>query len=48
MKARTPTSILNPPLTNPVTVPAIGALSSKARSNEDQSVGCSTLKRESS
>jgi len=48
MKARTPISTLNPPLTTPVTVPTMVDFSAKAFSSEAQSVGCSTLPRVSS
>ena len=48
MKARTPTSTLTPPLTTAVTMPAMAALSAKAFSSDDQSLGRSTLMRESS
>ncbi len=47
MKARTPTSTLNPPLITPVTVPAMAAFSANALSSADQSLGRSTLMRDS-
>ena len=46
MKARTPTSTLNPPLTTAVTVPRMADLSANAFSKADQSMGRSTLKRD--
>ncbi len=48
MKARTPMSTVRPPLTTAVTVPAMVALSAKACSRADQSLGCATLMRERS
>ena len=48
MKARTPISTLNPPLTTPVTVPTMIDFSAKAFSSDAQSVGRSTLPRVSS
>ena len=48
MKARTPTSTLTPPFTTAVTTPAMAALSANAFSSDDQSLGRSTLMRDSS
>ena len=48
MNARTPTSTLTPPFTTAVITPAMGVLSANAFSSELQSLGRSTLVRESS
>ena len=48
MNARTPTSTLTPPFTSAETTPAMAAFSANAFSSADQSLGRSTLIRDSS